>query len=77
MPEGEFPAESVFEAYVTDNCYPAFASYIGRAYSDSQLSMYWLAPTDEGWRAGDRSVQCAAYHPEVKSQTQSLKGSNQ
>jgi hypothetical protein len=77
VPEGEFPAESVFETYVTDNCYPAFGAYIGKAYTDSELSMYWLAPTAEGWRAGDRSVQCAAYHPLVHSQTQSLKGSNQ
>ena len=77
MPEGDFPAESVFETYVTDNCYPAFGAYIGKAYADSELAMYWLAPTDDGWRAGDRSVQCAAYHPRVHSQTQSLKGSNQ
>jgi hypothetical protein len=77
MPEGEFPAESVFQTYVTDNCYPAFGSYIGKAYGDSELDMYWLAPTDSSWRSGDRSVQCAAYHPRVHSQTQSLKGSNQ
>jgi Septum formation len=77
MPAGEFPADSVFETYVTDNCYPAFAAYIGRAYTDSELSMYWLAPLAEGWRAGDRTVQCAVYHPRVHTQTQSLKGSNQ
>jgi hypothetical protein len=77
LPEGEFPAESVFETYVTDNCYPAFAAYIGRAYSDSELSMTWLAPLAQGWRAGDRSVQCVVYHPRVHALTQSLKGSNQ
>jgi hypothetical protein len=77
MPTGEFPAESVFETYVTNNCYPAFSAYIGKSVTESELSMYWLAPTVEGWRAGDHSVQCAVYHPRVHSQTQSLKGSNQ
>ena len=77
MPAGEFPAETVFETYVNDNCGPAFGTYVGKPYADSELSMYWLAPTDEGWRAGDHSVQCAVYHPRVHVQTQSLKGSNQ
>jgi len=77
MPGGDFPAETVFEAYVNDNCGPAFGTYVGKPYADSELSMYWLAPTEEGWRSGDHSVQCAVYHPRVHVQTQSLKGSNQ
>ena len=77
MPAGEFPAETVFETYVNDNCGPAFGTYVGKPYADSELSMYWLAPTEEGWRGGDHSVQCAVYHPRVHVQTQSLKGSNQ
>jgi hypothetical protein len=77
MPSGEFPAETVFEAYVNDNCGPAFGAYVGKPYADSELSMYWLAPTEEGWRAGDHSVQCAVYHQRVHVQTQSLKGSAQ
>jgi hypothetical protein len=77
MPGSEFPAETAFEAYVNDNCGPAFGAYVGKPYADSELSMYWLAPTAEGWRAGDHSVQCAVYHQRVHVQTQSLKGSNQ
>ena len=77
LPEGEFPADQVFATYVKDNCYPAFGAYIGKAYADSELEMYSLTPTDDSWRAGDHSVQCAAYHPRVHRQTQSLKGSNQ
>jgi len=76
MPEREFPTDAAFETYVTDNCYPAFGAYIGKAYGQSELEMYWLAPTASGWRAGDRSVQCAAYQPRVPTQTVSFKGSN-
>ena len=67
----------MFETYLTDNCYPAFDAYIGKSHIESELSIYWLTPSDEGWRAGDRSVQCAAYHPLVHVQTKSLKGSEQ
>jgi hypothetical protein len=77
MPEGAYPAQSAFETYLTDNCYPAFDAYIGKSHTDSELEIYWLTPTDEGWRAGDHSIQCAAYHPRVHVQTQSLKGSKQ
>jgi hypothetical protein len=76
MPEGDFPTDAAFETYVTDNCYPAFGAYIGKAYGQSELEMYWLAPTASGWRGGDRSVQCAAYHPRVHTQTVTLRGSN-
>jgi hypothetical protein len=74
--EGAFPADAAFDAYVADNCYPAFAAYVGKSYDDSELSIYWLAPTTEAWGAGDRSVQCAVYHPVVNRQTVSLKSSN-
>ena len=77
LPEGAFPAQSVFDTYVTDNCYPAFAAYVGTAYTESELEMYWLAPTADAWGGGDRSVQCAVYHPVISRQTQSLRGSNQ
>ncbi len=77
LAEGEYPAQAVFETYLTDNCYPAFDAYIGKSHTESELEIYWLTPSPEGWRAGDRSVQCAAYHPLVHVQTKSLKGSNQ
>ena len=64
----------MFETYVNDNCSPAFGTYVGKPYADSELAIYWLAPTDDGWRAGDHSVQCAVYHPRVHVQTQVAEG---
>ena len=77
LAEGEYPADDVFDTYVSDNCNPAFQSYVGTAYDTSELDIYWLVPTDDAWRAGDRTVQCAAFHPRVHRLTQSVKGSNQ
>jgi hypothetical protein len=77
MAKGDYPTQTAFETYLTDNCYPAFDAYIGKSHTESELSIYWLTPTEEGWGAGDHSVQCAAYHPRVHVQTKSLKGSEQ
>jgi hypothetical protein len=77
MAEGAFPGDPGFKTYVQANCFPAFATYVGTAYDTSDLDVYWLQPTDDGWRDGDRSVQCAVYHPRIHRLTQSLKGSNQ
>ncbi len=76
LPEGDYPAETVFEQYVKDNCLTTFTAYVGKAFEQSELDIYWLYPTDDAWRDGDRSVQCAVYHPRVARLTTSLKGSN-
>ena len=76
VPDGDYPAESVFEAYVVANCDPAFTGYVGRAYQDSLLDIYWLYPTDGSWRQGDRTVQCAVYDPKIPRLTASLKGAD-
>jgi hypothetical protein len=63
MGKGSYPTDDAFGTYVTQNCNPAFGVYNGKAYDDSDLIIYWLAPTDDAWRSGDRTVQCAAYYP--------------
>ena len=75
LPEGDYPAETAFEQYVKDNCLTTFSTYVGKAFEESELDIYWLYPTDDAWRDGDRSVQCAVYHPRVARLTTSLKDS--
>jgi len=36
-----------------------------------------MVPTDDGWRSGDRSIQCALYPQNKAHPTTSLKGSQQ
>ncbi len=54
MPAGDFPAESVFETYVTDNCYPAFSAVRRQALRRLRAVDVLACPDGEGWRAGDR-----------------------
>jgi hypothetical protein len=77
MGEGSYPTDNAFGRYVTRNCLPAFGAYIGKAYDDSEFLIYWLAPTDDAWRSGDRTVQCAAYYPYLEPLTRSLRGTRQ
>ena len=77
MPDVEYPADDEFGAFVADNCGPAFDTYVGKVYEESELDIYWFFPNGEGWADGDRSIQCAAFHPRIHRLTESIRGSNQ
>ena len=77
MPAGDYPGSEGFADYVSQTCIPAFEAYIGTAYDDSVLDIFWLEPTVEAWADGDRAVQCSAYHPRIHRLTESVKGSKQ
>lgn len=76
MPAGDYPSDATFGSYVETNCLPAFETYLGTPYESSEYDIFWLVPTADGWRGGDRSIQCAAFHPRIHRLTESVKGSN-
>ena len=69
-----YPTDDALSEYFASMCVPAFEEYIGEDWNTSALDIFWLTPTLEGWRQGDRSIQCLVYHPTVKRLTTSLKG---
>lgn len=77
MAEGTYPTNAAFDAFMEGNCFNAFDAYIGKAYVDSKLDIYWLYPLEDGWGEGDRSIQCAAYHPTDSRLMGSLRASRQ
>jgi len=77
MPEGDYPTDDAFDSWMSSNCIPAFNTYVGRSYDQSNLEVYYMVPTDDGWRSGDRSIQCALYPQNNAHPTTSLKGSQQ
>lgn len=74
MPGGDFPSETTFDSYVADACLPAFATFIGLAYEQSELEIFYLVPSEDSWSEGDRAVMCAVYHPRIALLTGSVKG---
>jgi hypothetical protein len=69
-----YPTDSEFDVVFEDVCVPAFEAYVGAPFGSSVLDIYWLVPNREGWRQGDRTVQCAVYHPAIPRLTAPLKG---
>jgi hypothetical protein len=69
-----YPTDDDWDVYFEDECVPAFAEYVGAPYESSVLDIYWIVPNLEGWRQGDRTIQCAVYHPNIPRLTAPLKG---
>jgi hypothetical protein len=73
-----FDIEGAFGKYLDQNCDPAFRAYIGKSWYDgSDLDIYWLVPTFDAWRSGDRTMQCAVFSPVIYRLTGSLRGTRQ
>jgi len=76
MADGGYPSDTDFEDFVATVCLPAFADYVGLAYEDSRLDIYWYVPLEEGWNQGDHLVQCAVYDPLDSQVVGSLRGAS-
>jgi len=77
MGKRSHPTEDAVLDYVIEYCDSALGDYVGKAPDDSALEYIWLVPTDDAWRSGDRTVQCAAYDPRTDLLTRSLRGTRQ
>ena len=73
LPDGDFPADSVINAYLEAECIPAFDAYVGLPYVQSQLDIFPLIPSPGGWSAGDHAVQCALFDPIDEELTSSMR----
>lgn len=72
---GDYPSIETMDGFVVDNCIPAFGEFVGQEYELSVLDIFWLTPSEESWSSGDRSIQCAVFHPTNAELTSSLRGS--
>lgn len=71
-----YPDEEALVDFVIDTCVPAFDEYVGVAYEASVIDFVPFTPTEEGWDAGDRVIQCALIDPEQPRVTTSLRGAD-
>lgn len=72
----EYPSDSDMEQLIIAECLPAFEGWVGIPYEESIYDIFWTAPTQESWDAGDRLFQCAIYEPGNTELTASVRGSN-
>lgn len=71
MPDGSFPADSVFKNY-KQQCRDALASYSSTAMDDSTVDLAVMPPSEESWKQGDRDMVCIATFSSQR--TGSIKG---
>jgi len=56
-----YPSDPEMEAWVTDRCFPAYASYTGRDFlTDPDFGIGWFQPDTAGWEDTQR-VTCYLY----------------
>jgi hypothetical protein len=70
-----YPTDAAFTTFIESECLPAFETFVGLAYDDSELDMFPVVPTKDAWDDGDRAIQCAVFHPRIHRLTESQKGS--
>ncbi|WP_229054199.1 septum formation family protein [Aeromicrobium sp. Leaf350] len=57
LPEGAYPGEGPTEDMTDALCLAAYGPWVGRAWEDSTLGLFYYFPTAESWEF-DRSVTC-------------------
>jgi hypothetical protein len=71
----ELPDIVAIDAEVETRCLPVFESFVGIAYEESNLEIFTLTPTEEGWRQADREVVCALYDLDLTKLEGTARGS--
>ncbi|MBB6120706.1 septum formation family protein [Nocardiopsis algeriensis] len=64
---GDYPGEDRVSEMSAAICEPAFETFVGVSYLDSELYYTPLFPTSDGWDYGDREVLCLIH--ELDAQT--------
>lgn len=58
---GAYPGEEALFEKSKDICLPAFESYVGTTFDESELDLLPLTPTQDSWnKADDRAIVCIA-----------------
>ena len=54
-----FPTNDEMDAFIAENCIPAFNSYTGEDYETwTEMDFSAFTPTSQGWSDGDQEVTC-------------------
>ena len=70
-----FPADREVERASLRICLPRFESFVGGPYATSALRVSLLRPAASSWLAGDRTVVCSIYDPDLEPLSGSMLGS--
>ena len=70
-----YPGAEQMTEIGTNLCIEQFDAYVGIAYLDSELDVFSITPTEDGWnRLNDREIICALYNLDLSKLTGSMRG---
>jgi hypothetical protein len=73
VPGGDFPGDDSLTALADDKCYALESDYVMDAWAlPEHVDVYYLTPTRQSWRLGDREITCIFGNTDAKG---SLTGS--
>ncbi|HEV7199371.1 MAG TPA: septum formation family protein [Candidatus Limnocylindria bacterium] len=70
----DYVGEEEIGTFVQTTCLDGFEEFVGMTYEESELDIYYLAPTEDSWGSGDREVLCAAYLPSDTGDPEPVEG---
>lgn len=56
----EYPGVDELTAKANDDCFEELETYAPAAYENESVEVFFLYPTDQSWRVGDRAITCIA-----------------
>ncbi len=74
LTDASFPGEDNAYAMAEEVCLEAFADYVGIEFTESDLDMLYLYPTQASWSIGDRQIACWAENLDGTELTESVAG---
>jgi hypothetical protein len=71
---GSYPGREGLRAYATNRCVAFFVAYTGRdPFTDPDLTVGWMLPTEDGWDGGDHAISCHLFRVDEGPMTQSYR----
>ncbi|WP_155057828.1 DUF4190 domain-containing protein [Streptomyces blattellae] len=68
MPDGSYPGDDEVTRFADDKCYALQDGYAMDAWAlPGTVDVYYLTPTRQSWRLGDREITCAFGHTDGAS----------
>jgi hypothetical protein len=71
-----YPGPDWVSESAVNGCLTAFHPFVGKAYEQSELDIYWLEPTEDSWNEiDDREIACMVVALDSSKLTGTMRGS--
>ena len=70
-----YPDDKACYQYTLDRCTAGFEATVGTPFMQSELDIWTIYPTDQGWRLGDRRILCIAVRVDGRPLVDTVVGS--